>query len=250
MPLDPLNHISSVYGSSFPLPGDAGELEAASVAVPHPPEWTEADLGAALFACASEPWADEVLTSVLVVLAPLLSGQGFICGAPEALDLRRQFGRDYAVMHAARVFEVGDPLGATDGQRLQASVSLGIVSRLGGERRHPENNAWLRNARNITSLTVSIGYATASGDALPDAAAPVASVQLALGGGDLVVSDVAELCAWWRGACGIEAMQATVAMPLMMPTLDALLRGKPEAPQTLALRLEVLVDQCVRELAP
>lgn len=249
MTLDPTSYISSPYGSAFPLPGGAG-VSAAPAADTLPPEWTEADLDAALFACASEPWADEVLTGVLVVLAPLLSGQGFLCGAPEALALRRQFGRDYAVMHVARMFEVGDPLGATHGQRLQASVSLGIVTRLGGERRHPETNAWLRNARNITSLTVSIGYATASGDVIPGAAAPVASVQLALGGGDLVVSDVAELCAWWRGACGIEALQATVAMPLMMPTLDALWKGKPEEPQTLVLRLETLVDKCVCELAP
>jgi hypothetical protein len=216
-----------------------------------PSAWTEADLDKVLFACAGEPWVDQVLEVVLATLAPLLLARGFGCREPENQTLARQFDNDQATALVMRQFEVIDPMGKVAGRRLQANASIGIMARFGAARPDMADGMWRRNVRAIGTVAVSIGFATATGEALPDAAAPIFSVSLISTGANLEVADVVELTDWWPVICGPAALHDPARpAPQMLPSLMPGLVGKSEEPRTLVQRLEDLVDRCVSEMAP
>jgi hypothetical protein len=220
-------------------------------AMPVIPSWTAAALDQALFACAEEPWADQVLLTVLSTLAPMLRARGFTCAEPDEQRLSNQFDQDHVSTHVMRRLGVVDPLGVSDGQRLQANVGIGVMGRLGLAGTRAPDGVWTRSVRLVASVSLAIGYVGTSGERLAGGAPMLVNLSLVSTGCDLFVADTAQVAEWWRTTCGPDVLQSLRGHPpQLLPSLLPGLVGKPEEPQSLAQLLEDLVERCVAEMAP
>jgi hypothetical protein len=221
---------------------------AVASAPPAPPAiWTVADLDAALFACIDEPWADQVILKVLRELVPLLEVRGFTCAAPDEPLCNSDFAKDFAVMNASRSFAVVDPIGASDEQRLQATVSLGFSARLGASRTHRDTGRWVRSVRACAFMSVALGYASTKGKPLFQNPQPLAAAQLNNSGEDLMAANVSDVVRWWQSVHSVEALSGLISTTVVPRQQKPFIQQKNVSMLEL---LENMVERGLVEMVP